>query len=191
MPVTVQCGMKAHLLSRDGMMGLNTFQFIWEVMFTLLYSVCIFQKVFSRRVAASQGRHRGYLDVSLGGEQREEDGTVPGSGGRERQCFPLPAMALRSRRLTRCPSFAVKWGSEHLPPYVTGFEGGDSDVGVLERRGKCSQSGQTNLTGTPGEGQEWPGGRGLGGGRNLPVRWRDDHCCIGSVAVLFSADLTI
>lgn len=52
MPVTVQCGMKAHLLSRDGMMGLNTFQFIWEVMFTLLYSVCIFQKVFSRRVAA-------------------------------------------------------------------------------------------------------------------------------------------
>lgn len=71
MAVTVHCGRKAQLLTRDGMMGLNTFQFIWEVMLTLLYSACIFQKVFSHRVTALQGRNRGYLDVSLGGEQRE------------------------------------------------------------------------------------------------------------------------
>lgn len=79
--------------------GLNTFQFIWEVMFTLLYAVCIFQKVFNQRLTASQGRHGGYLDISLGGGQREKAGSVPGSGGREMQCFPLPAMALGSRCL--------------------------------------------------------------------------------------------
>lgn len=58
------------------------------------------------------------------------------------------------------------------------------EVTLMWRHGKCSHSGQTTLTGTPGEGQGWPGGRGRGGGRNLPVRWWDDHCCIGSVAVL-------
>lgn len=148
-----------------------------------LYSACIFQKVFTHRVTTSQGRNRGYLDISSGGQQREDGGSVPGSGGREMECFPFPAMALGSRRLARCLSFAVKWCSEHLPPYVTGFEGGNSDVEALERHGKCSHSGSCLDRNILGGGWEVVGTFQSGGGMIM----------VASVQRLFwfSADLTI